>query len=220
MTESQNSLTRMLVATINSKEVESNRVSRLLHDDVGQVLSAVGLQLDVMKLDFKERLPEIVGRINEIQELLEQAVRQVRAISYDLNPAVVERAGLQMALDRLVGRFREEYGGALRYMFEAPARPPTAVANVWYKIAELAIDNSIRHAGASRIEVQVKRTSKGLMLEIRDNGSGFIKDQPGAIPGLGLLLMEHYARQAPVTFDLESSPGKGTIVRSIIRDER
>src|SRR6185295_11298799 len=104
MTDPQQLLTRMLVSTINAREVESDRVSRTLHDEVGQVLSAVGLQLDVLRLDFQKQAPEIAPRTIEIQKMLDLAMSQVRTLSYDLNPAVVERVGLQNALDRLVGR--------------------------------------------------------------------------------------------------------------------
>jgi two-component system sensor histidine kinase DegS len=220
MTESQRFLKRMIVSSINAREVESNRVSRLLHDEVGQVLSAVGLQLDVMKLDFKDRLPEAVERINDIQKMLETAVRQVRTLSYDLNPAVVERAGLQFALDRLIGRVRAESQASIRFLFDSSVRVPLQVANVWYKIAELALDNAVKHAGARKIEVHVKSASKTNSLEVRDNGSGFSISEAKLNPaGLGLLLIEHYAAQAPVSINLKSTPGKGTIVRSIYTRE-
>ncbi|HYI94119.1 MAG TPA: histidine kinase dimerization/phosphoacceptor domain-containing protein, partial [Bryobacteraceae bacterium] len=91
MTESQRFLQRMIVSTINARDVESNRVSRLLHDEVGQVLSAVGLLLDVLKLDYRSQIPELTERVHEIQKMLENAVQQVRSLSYDLNPSVVER---------------------------------------------------------------------------------------------------------------------------------
>lgn len=124
MTDKQRLLKRMIVAGINAREVESHRASRLLHDEVGQVLTAVGLQLDVLKLDFSDRVPEIADRVHEIQELVDGAVTQVRALSYDLNPAVVERAGLGRALDGLAGRYRGEFGGTLRLMVEPGIRPP------------------------------------------------------------------------------------------------
>ena len=215
MAESDGLLKRMIVSTINAREVESNRVSRLLHDDVGQVLTAVGLQLDVLKLDFKAREPDLVGRVNDIQKLLDQAVKQVRAVSYDLNPAVVERAGLQWALDRLIGRMRERYSGSIRFLFDTSIRIPVAVSNAWYKIAELALENAIRHSEAPRIEVHVKIAGRKTALEIRDSGRGFsLPDARTSPSGLGLLLMEHYASQAPIELEVKSSAGKGTTVRS------
>ena len=218
MTESQRILTRMLVSTINARELESNRVSRLLHDEVGQVLSAVGLQLDVLKLDFQKDVPELVQRTKEIQEMLDQAVRQVRSLSYDLNPAVVERAGLQFAMDRLIGRFRTQFPGSLRFLYDSSVRVPLEVGNAWYKIAELTLENSLKHAKATQVDVHVRPTPKAITLEIRDNGIGFsIVDAKLRSSGLGLLLIEHYAVQASIDIAMKSTPGKGTIVRSSYR---
>jgi signal transduction histidine kinase len=216
MTESQKLLKRMIVSAINARQVESERVSRLLHDEVGQVLSAVGLHLDVLKLDYKDKAPEIVGRVRDIQHILEQAVTQVRSLSYDLNPAVVERAGLQAALDRLVGRFRTRFEGSIRFLYDSAVRPPLEIANVFYKIAELALENAVQHSRAKSLEVSVRSSSRRLMLEIKDNGSGFSPEDTVVQPhGLGLLMMEHYAAQAPVQLRLRSRPGKGTLVKAI-----
>ena len=220
MTDSQRFLQRMVVSTINAREVESNRVSRLLHDEVGQVLTAVGLLLDVLKLDFSEQVPEITERIREIQKMLDVAVEQVRALSYELNPSVVERAGLQSALDRLVGRFRGQFAGSIRYLYDSSVRVPLPVGNAWYKIAELALKNAIQHSESSRIEVHVRRTQKNVMIEVRDNGKGFsLVDAKVNPQGLGLLLIEHYASLSPIVVDIRSAPGKGSTVRSTYQPE-
>ena len=220
MTDSQRFLQRMIVSTINAREVESNRVSRLLHDEVGQVLSAVGLLMDVLRLDFSKQVPEITDRIREIQKMLDDAVEQVRALSYDLNPSVVERAGLQSALDRLVGRFRGQFAGSIRYLYDSSIRVPLPVGNAWYKIAELALKNAIQHSGATRIEMHVRRMQKNAMIEVRDNGKGFsLVDAKVNPQGLGLLLIEHYASIAPILVDIKSAPGKGSTVRSIYEPE-
>jgi signal transduction histidine kinase len=153
--------------------------------------------------------------VNEIQKMLDQSVEQVRTLSYDLNPSIVERAGLQMALDRLVGRNREKFTGSIRYLYDSTVRVPLIVGNAWYKIAELAMENAIRHAEATRIEVHVRRTQKNFALEVRDNGVGFSHDEVKVRPkGLGLLMIEHYASQSPITVDVKSAAGKGTLVRS------
>jgi two-component system NarL family sensor kinase len=218
MSDSQRMLTRMLVSTINARELESNRVSRTLHDEVGQVLSAVGLQLDVLKLEFQDRVPEIRQRTAEIQEMLEQAVTQVRALSYDLNPAVVERAGLQFALDRLVGRFRNRFSGSIRFLFDSSVRVPLEVGNAWYKIAEHTLENVIQHSQAKRVEMYVKPSGKAMTCEIRDDGVGFsIIDAKLRSSGLGLLLIEHYAAQAALELTIKSAPQKGTVVRTVYR---
>jgi signal transduction histidine kinase len=215
MTDPQRLLTRMLVSAINAREQESDRVSRILHDEVGQVLSAVGLQLDALKLDYQDQVPDIVASTNKVQAMLEQAMSEVRALSYDLNPAVVERVGLQFALDRLIGRFRNRFPGSLRFLFDSSVRVPLNVGNAWYKIAEHAIENAIRHSQAGKIEVHVRPTAKSIALEVRDNGLGFsLLDAKLQSAGLGLLLMEHYAAQTGLDLQIVTEPGKGTSVKS------
>src|SRR3954447_425608 len=143
MSESPDQLKRMIVSAINARETESARVSKLLHDQVGQVLSAVGLHMDVLKLDFKAAVPEIVERVNEIQKILDTAVQQVRSLSYDLNPSIVERAGFQAALDRLAGKYRAHFDGTIRFSYDPTVRPSLDIGNICYKIADLALDNAV-----------------------------------------------------------------------------
>src|SRR5208283_2411978 len=88
--EIQTLLARKLVALINERQREMTRVSRVLHDSVGQVLSAVGLQLDVMRMDFERAAPGIVARTAEIQQMLEAVIGELRELSYELNPSIVE----------------------------------------------------------------------------------------------------------------------------------
>ena len=215
MEDVQKLLKRMVVSSINAREVENMRVSRLLHDQVGQVLTAVGLHMDVLNLDFRQQVPEITARIREIQGHLDEAVKQVRALSYDLNPAVVERAGLEAAMERLVGRCRSQFKGTLRMFYNLEERPPREVANAWYKIAEHGLDNAIAHAEANSIEVHFRKRKNLMVMEVRDDGRGFDPDDAAMHnPGLGLLLIQHYASQAPIRVLLRSRPEHGTLLRS------
>jgi signal transduction histidine kinase len=213
-------LDQLLVSVINAREQECARVSRLLHDQVGQVLSAVGLQLDVLRLDLKQQVPEIVGRTAEIQQLLEEAVTKIRELSFELNPAIVERAGLQFALDQLAGRFRKTFKGGLRLLFDSSVHLPRETANALYKIAECAIDNAVQHASCNQIEVLLRPSHRAVILEVRDNGCGFpYVDVRKHSPGLGLLMMEHYASEGGLEFSIRSTPGRGTVVRASRRIE-
>jgi signal transduction histidine kinase len=211
----QRTLAQLLVTMMNTREVEYARVSRLLHDEVGQVLSAVGLQLDVLRMDFKSQVPEMMERTIEIQKMLEQAVVLVRDLSYELNPAIVERAGLQFALDRLVSRYRKSCPGALRLLTDASVHVPLSIANILYKIAEHAVENAVKHAQCTQIEVLLRPTQKKMVtLEIRDNGVGFsMDDVQKRAPGLGFILMEYYTSQAGLDLSIKSTLGKGTTVK-------
>jgi signal transduction histidine kinase len=217
-TSQERALANLLVSVMNAREQEGARVSRLLHDEVGQVLSAIGLQLDLLRMDLAEDPQAAAARIAEIQRILEQAIGHVRDLSYELNPSVVERAGLQAALDRLAGRHRLEYVGTIRVEYECDIRLPLEVATAFYKIAEQALENAVRHSGATEIAIIVRSGKGRVALEIRDDGVGFWPSGArGKVPGLGVHLMRHYASDARLRFSLASAPGRGTIVRVIHR---
>src|SRR5271168_3359880 len=154
----QPALAQMLFAAMNEHEAVLSRVSRLLHDDVSQVLSAVGLQLDAMRMDFRDQAPGIDGRAAEIQDLLEQAIEQLRDISNELNPSIVERAGLQFALDRLTGKVCATLTGTLRLHFDPSLRVPTILAKTLYQITECALETAVAAPECSLIDIHVKRS--------------------------------------------------------------
>ncbi len=211
----------LLVSAMNAREQDGARVSRILHDDVGQVLSAIGLQLDLLRMDLAENLDESLRRIGEIQKILDHAMSRVRDLSYELNPSIVERTGLQFALDRLVGRYQSEFSGNIRLLFDSSIRVPVSVATALYKIAEQAIENAVQHSGASQVEVLVKPSRNGIALEVRDNGTGLPETPSGQpLKGLGLYTMKYYASQAGLLFSVAGLPEKGTIVRAIYRIEK
>jgi signal transduction histidine kinase len=214
--EVQSLLARKLVALINERERELARVSRVLHDRVGQVLSAVGLHLDVMRMDFQQEAPGIVARTAEIQQMLEEVIEELRGLSYELNPSVVERAGLPFALDRLVGRFRDSYRGNMRLFVDSAARVPEEVAGTFYKLAEFALDNVVEHSESNYAEVLVRQVRDRFVLEVRDNGCGFnVTETIDTVQGgLGLLLMKYYASRDGMKLTIHSLAGKGTIVKA------
>lgn len=216
MSDIRESLTRLLLSTINERDQRSAQLSRTLHDEVGQVLSAVGLQLDVLKLDFRQQLPEITERVDDIQKMLDNAVQEVRAMSYQLNPGMVERAGLQFSLERLSSRLERETGTTIRILTDPSMKVPLPIANAWYKIAEHALENALRHSGGSMIEIVAKTSPRSASLEIRDNGKGFsVVEARDKVIGLGLLLMNHYAAQVGSELQIRSSSSRGTTVRMI-----
>ena len=214
----ERSMTDLLVRVLKAQEQQGERISRFLHDEAGPLLSTIGLQLDLLRMDLGEKSAEVSSRLVELQKLLEQAVVQVRDLSYELNPAVVERAGLQSALERLAAWYGKSFSGALRLGFDASVRLPAAAATAMYRIARLALDNAVEHAGCSQIEVLVKPVEGAATLEVIDNGRGFFVAQArDQARGLGLDLMRHHASQAGLQLWIASAPEKGTIVRACYR---
>jgi two-component system NarL family sensor kinase len=203
----------LALAALDRQQLERSRLARRLHDDVAQILSGAGLQLDILRMDLEGRVAEIASRTAEIQNLLDHVVRQIRDLSYELNPDIVERVGLQAALDLLVGRFGKLFQGSLRLVYDTSVRLPVTVAVAMERIAEEAVANAVRHARCTEIEIIVKSTPQGVVLEVRDNGCGFDCDQARkAARGLGLHVMEHCASKAGLQISITGQDKNGATV--------
>lgn len=212
----EQNMRKAALSALNAQEAERARLARILHDEVGQGLSAAGLQLDLLRMDFESTVPSISRRTAEVQQLLEQLMQRVREFSYELNPATVERSGLYPALDRLVNRIRREFSGAVRLAADPSLRLAPAVAVAFYKIAHEAVENAVRHAGCTAIQVQVRETRQGTAIEVRDNGVGFDPaEAAGCRPGLGLLIMQHCAEEAGLDLTIASNGAQGTVIRAV-----
>jgi signal transduction histidine kinase len=202
----------MLFTAIQERDAAFAGLARLLHDDVSQVLSAVGLQLDALRMDFRDQAPGIDDRAVEIQAMLEQVIEQLRDLSNELNPSIVERAGLQFALDRLAGRIRKTFSGTVRLHYDSATRVPTDIATAFYKIAECALDNAVTRPHCSLIEIHLKRSQGEFVLEIRDNAET-IQQDARQLP-MARLLLDYYASKGHVAIEVEAAPDRGTVVRA------
>jgi signal transduction histidine kinase len=208
-------LRRTVLSALKAQEFERNMLSKFLHDSVGQNLTALGLQLDLIRMDI-EQDPAICARIEDLQKLLEVMMEQVREYSYELNPSTVERAGLRPALDRLVTRMRERFTGNIRLNVDPSLKIDKNIAVPLYQIAQESIENAVQHSCCSAIEIAVKSSKAGTFLEVRDNGRGFDPtDLREGGRGLGLLSMEHYAAQAGLELAIISTRESGTTVRAV-----
>jgi signal transduction histidine kinase len=202
-----------VLSALKAQEFERRMVAKFLHDKVGQNLTAMGLQLDLVRMDMECLAPDAASRVADIQKLLEVMMEQVREYSYELNPATVERAGLRGALDRLTARIRGRFSGTVRVNADPSLKLDPKIASALYQIAQEAVENAVQHSGCSVIEIAVKSTKAGPVLEVRDNGRGFDPaDALGGRRGLGILSMEHYAAQAGLDFSIRGNRETGAVV--------
>ncbi len=214
-------LRHSVLGALKAMEFERNTLSKFLHDSIGQNLTALGLQLDLIRMDLETSSPDLCARISEMQGVLEGIMEETREYSYELNPSAVERTGLRAALDRMAARLRQRFPGSLRLNVDPSLKLEPDIASALFHIAQEAVENSVQHAGCSAIEIAVKSSRSGTFLEVKDNGRGF---DPGNLlsgrRGLGFLSMEHYAAQAGLDLAIASHPGAGTTVRAEASDSR
>lgn len=208
-------LRRTVLSALKAQDCERLRVAGFLHDTIGQTLTALGLQLDLVRMDLESVSPVTGAHVSEIQQLLGAMMEEVREFSYHLNPSIVERAGLRPALDRLVDGLRTRFTGTLRVNVDPLLKLDPKTARAMHQIAQEALENSLQHSGCSTIEIALKSTRTGTVLEVRDNGRGFDPAEPAeGCRGLGLLSMEHYAAQAGLDLSIDSNGKTGTTVKA------
>ncbi|QDV33927.1 PAS domain-containing sensor histidine kinase [Tautonia plasticadhaerens] len=192
------------------QEAERRHLSRELHDEIGQTLTAI--KLDVQSARLRPETRE--ERLEDAVALLDGALGQVRDLALDLRPSILDDLGLVPALGWYVERFRARSGIEGEFSCEPPEiRVDPSVATACFRGVQEALTNVGRHSGAGRFSVALRGHPEGLELEVRDDGEGF---DPGRLPprrGLGLVGMRERVEQAGGRLEVASSPGSGTGVR-------
>jgi len=205
---------RGVLDAAQARESYRAETARFLHNVVGQNLAALGLRLDLLRMDLDGGVPEVCERLRETQALLESVMEQVRKFSYELNPSPLERVGLRSAMERLAVRAREYFQGEVRVEVDTAVEIAPGLASALYRIAGEAVADASKHFGCSLIEIAIESADNGAWMEVRDNGQGFDPAEVGQKGGgLGLLRMEQHAAEAGLRLSISSSRQSGTIVR-------
>jgi PAS domain S-box-containing protein len=211
---------RALAGRLQSvREEEKARMARDLHDELGQLLT--GLKMDLRWLERRlsdlpasDATSPLVDRAVAASELADQTVASVQRIAAELRPGALDRLGLGPALRQEVRRFQERTGIACEGRIdEAAPEPPTEVATALYRICQEALTNVSRHAGATRVVVALSAEPPGLVLSVEDDGRGFEAGPSVLGPeALGLLGMTERATLLGGEVGFTRRPGGGTVV--------
>jgi signal transduction histidine kinase len=203
---------RLLAKIVSAQEEERQRISRELHDETGQALTSLLVQLKVL-----DRLPDISTmreHVVTLREIVASSLDEVRRLSLDLRPAVLDDLGLIPALEWYLNERVKTCG--LSVAFEATDvtdwKVPPEIEVVLYRVAQEALTNISRYANASHATVKVENPANCLRLVVRDDGQGFDVDEVlgSSEHGLGLLGMKERVELIGGRFDIRSGPGEGT----------
>jgi signal transduction histidine kinase len=194
-------------STLAGQEAERQRLARELHDEIGQTLTALLLQLGRAA---KEASPDVVQRLGDAQEAARASIGEVQRIVRELRPEALEDLGLATALTVLANRVQEHTGlrivRRLEHDLPALSRDEELVA---YRVAQEALTNVVRHAEASRAELRLERTRDGVSLSVTDDGRGM----DGANAGTGIRGMQERALLIGARLAIDSSESGGSEVR-------
>jgi signal transduction histidine kinase len=212
---SANSEFRNLAASLlAAQEEERRRVSCELHDELGQRLALLEIQIQEMERRLGSQSavsPELVRLRTQVGRLADD----VHRICCRLHPAILENLGLVVAIRSYCEEHSAWSGIDVRFTHtDVPSRLPAPIALCLYRVAQEALRNVARHAAAKRATVVLSVTRNGLQLTIKDNGQGFDLNAARAKGGLGLISLSERVRLAGGTWIIRSAPGRGTRVQA------
>ncbi|MEA2206234.1 MAG: hypothetical protein QOE77_3010 [Blastocatellia bacterium] len=200
---------------IEAQEAERQSVARELHDEVGQVLTAVKINLH--SIQKSAGTLECMPRIEEGLGIVEEALAHVRELSFNLRPALLDDLGLTAALRWYLDRYGQRTGMQTELLSDFDGeRLPRELETACFRIAQEALTNIARHAQATKASIRFERSHAMLLLTVADNGVGFDVngfDQHGA-SALGLRGMMERAQAIGGAIDIHSRPAKGTEVQA------
>ena len=194
---------------LRAQEEERKRVARDLHDEVNQALTAIVLRLEALTQVAPPRLRDELG---ETKGLANQAMGELLQLARQLRPTALDDHGLVPAIEEQLRRFKAQHGIDTRLATDGDLeRLGSDQQLVLYRVTQEALNNVVRHAGASSVSVQIARRDGSVALEVTDDGAGFAVGRE--LRGLGLDGMAERARLVDGEFEIDSAPGRGTRLR-------
>jgi len=199
---------------IGAQEAERMRIARDIHDDYSQQLAAVAIGLSRIRQLPGDGAPDVSPEIVRAQDRVAAVAESLRKLSHELHPGVIQHIGLAQALQTYCEEFADWNAVETDFSVRGTLEPlPSGVDVALYRVAQEALNNVARHAGAKRVAVTLAIGPDSLELVIADDGRGFVREPAGARQSLGLLSIEERVRAVGGTLDIASAPGRGTEVR-------
>jgi signal transduction histidine kinase len=203
---------------ISSQESTLRHISRELHDDFGQILTAMGIMLS----RARNQLPEdsqLRTDLHEVREVAQTTLDKVRSLSQALHPVMLDEAGLEQTVEWYLPVVERQTGIAISYEKSGTPFPVSGSAAVHvYRVLQEALNNVARHSGAKKAWVRLRFSAERLRLEVEDHGAGFSPN--GSRQGIGLVAMRERTELLGGTISIARAPEGGTRVIMDVPRER
>lgn len=188
--------------------------ARELHDGINQLMVSVKFRIELARDKLQSHETKADIELSKGSDVLNQAIQEVRRLSHDLRPILLDDLGLESALHSLLDEFSERTGLKVLVHLDLPQqRLPDDIEITLYRITQEALTNIERHAQAKTVVLSLWKAEGMIWVEIKDDGQGFLKhDHPG--DGIGLLNMRERTELLSGQFSVRSKPGSGTRIRA------
>jgi len=192
---------------LHVEEMERRRISRELHDEAGQSLLCIRLQMELLELSLPPEQVEWVTKLREARDLTERTILEMRRLIAALSPAVLEQLGLGAALRQLVNRFRRLHPIRVKLQLGRLGRLPQGTEIIVYRLVQECFNNIAKHSGATVVNISVSSADGVVRLKVEDNGVGFNVDEAFARrDSFGLSGMRERVALLGGCFDVQSHP--------------
>ena len=210
--QSREEIKELALAASNLREQEMRRIARELHDELGQALTALKIDVGWLRGNLAAAPAEVAGKLAAMQVLIDGTVAATRRISSDLRPLVLDDLGLAAAADWLTQGFSARTGIPCELAASRDLTLADPYATTIFRVLQESLTNVAKHAKASQVEVTLEKTDAEVTLTVRDNGSGFAVDAPRRPASYGLLGMRERAALLGGNVHIDTSPGHGTCI--------
>ncbi len=213
---SHRDLQKMIAMLDSMREEEQKRLAQEMHDDLGQLLAAMKMDLSSLQQSLPKNDTKLARQVNTLNELVDAMVTSVRRIIADLPPKMLEDIGLFGALELLLANFEKRH--AIEFTLDVPQSEPmldNTVATPIYRIVQEALNNVAKHARATRVDVKMDCRENYLVLRISDDGIGISRDKLRKPGSFGLIGMRERTAALGGEMTIDDSPG-GTIIQIVI----
>jgi signal transduction histidine kinase len=201
---------------VEVQEAERREIASHLHDLVGQKLTVLSINLNIVKAQLSPAQAAQIARLHDSLRVVEETTESIRDVMAELRPAVLDDFGLAPVLRWYADQFTKRSGVVTSVVEEGPARRLAAtVEHALFRMAQNALANVAKHANADKAVVTLRTNARSTCLTVADNGDGFdpaAVDQPARDHGWGLMIMRERAASIGAQLSIESSPRQGTRV--------
>ncbi|MBI2731064.1 MAG: sensor histidine kinase [Sphingobacteriales bacterium] len=199
-------------AILEAEEKERQRIAKDLHDGVGQMMSAAKLNLSAIEneIPFKDDMQK--EAVLRIIKLVDDSCKEVRAVSHNMMPNALLKAGLSSAIREFINQIDQKIIKVTLHSEGLNERLDSNTEIVLYRVIQECVNNVIKHAGATQLDISLIRDEDGISATIEDNGKGFDTTDTSKSSGLGLKNIQARVEYLKGTVDFDSAPGKGTLV--------
>jgi len=199
---------------IEAQEQERTRIGRELHDDIGQRLALVAVELQQLQEDFAH-LSEVRGRIAQLQKQTCEIATDIQSLSHELHSSRLQYVGVAKAMTSFCQEFGKQQKAQVDFhTSDLPSPLPPDISLCLFRVLQEALHNSAKHSGVRRFEVRLWGASGEVHLTVSDSGVGFDSEAAKATRGLGLLSMDERLKLLNGTLSIESQPQFGTTIHA------